>query len=136
MKELSQTKRRYQCMEENCSYELTGKATLLDGTYCPRCNGPIFPVEPELWQSPKNEMVREQSWQAFKESGLLWWMNMVLHTFGWAIVFDYEEKELKRVYPARVRFRGFSEDSNTDGYRKVSRYLLHNADELRQEAEQ
>lgn len=79
-------------------------------------------------------MVKEQTWENFRDSGLLWWINMILHTFGWAIVFDYEGEELKRVYPARVKFRGFNESSNTDGYRKVSHYLANNINELKQEA--
>jgi hypothetical protein len=51
-----------------------------------------------------------------------------LHTFGWAIVFAYEEdsNSLVKVYPARVDFRGFDEKINSEGYCKVSKYLLDN----------
>lgn len=28
------------------------------------------------------DMVVEKSWDEFRNSGLLWWINMILHTFG------------------------------------------------------
>ena len=37
-------------------------------------------------------MVNKKSWNEFRESGLFWWTNMVLHTFGWAIVLEIEEQ--------------------------------------------
>lgn len=52
-------------------------------------------------------MVNKISWQEFRDSGMLWWINMILHTFGLAIVFDMEDGEIKEVYPARVKYRGF-----------------------------
>ncbi len=80
-------------------------------------------------------MVDKKSWKEFRESGLLWWVNMVLHTFGWAIVINIEENgDISDVYPARVRFRGFAEQDNTDGYQKVSKYLKENSNELVKEA--
>jgi len=33
-------------------------------------------------------MVRPQSWETFQATGLLWWINRILHTFGWAIVLE------------------------------------------------
>lgn len=81
-------------------------------------------------------MVNKKSWKEFRESGLLWWINMILHTFGWAIVIeiDDETKEITTAYPARVRFRGFDLKSNDEGYIKVSKYLSENADILQKEA--
>ena len=79
--------------------------------------------------------MEKKTWIEFKNTGLLWWINMILHTFGWAIVLeiDKDTKELLDVYPARVKFRGFSEQCNTDGYQNVSRYLTENAKELEEE---
>lgn len=79
--------------------------------------------------------MKKKTWIEFKETGLLWWINMILHTFGWAIVLeiDKDTKELLDVYPSRVKFRGFSEQCNTDGYQNVSRYLTENAKELEEE---
>jgi len=38
-------------------------------------------------------MVKKKTWKEFRETGLLWWINMVLHTFGWAIVIDINDVE-------------------------------------------
>jgi hypothetical protein len=46
-----------------------------------------------------------------------------------------EDGEITDCYPARVKFRGFNEKNNTDGYIKVSRYLMDNAEDLKEEAE-
>lgn len=77
-------------------------------------------------------MITRKSWKEFRESGLLWWINTILHTFGWAIVvyFDEGSQEVIDVYPARVKFRGFSSESNEEGYRKVSKYLSDNSHDL------
>lgn len=80
------------------------------------------------------KMIEEKGWKEFRDSGLLWLANTLLHTFGWALVFEMNEEEIVRVYPARVKFRGFTTDINTDGYKKVSKYLKENADELEKEA--
>lgn len=62
---------------------------------------------------------------------------MILHTFGWAIVFSVEEDgEIKDIYPARVKFRGFDEKSNTKGYINVSRYMKDNSNELFKESKE
>ncbi|MGE7305831.1 hypothetical protein AAXE64_27155 [Priestia megaterium] len=81
-------------------------------------------------------MIKKKSWEEFRESGIFWLMNGILHTFGWAIVLNYnkETNECIGAYPARVKFRGFSEDINTEGYKKVSTYLKENIDELHKEA--
>lgn len=67
---------------------------------------------------------------------MLWWVNMILHTFGLAIVFDMEDGEIKDVYPARVKYRGFREKNNTEGYIKVSKYLNDNSEEILKEAKE
>jgi len=81
-------------------------------------------------------VVTKKSWQEFRDCGLLWWINMILHTFGWAIVVevDDETKEITCAYPARVKFRGFNEKNNTDGYIKVTDYLAKEIPELQSEA--
>ena len=83
-------------------------------------------------------MINKKSWKEFRESGLFWLTNTFLHAFGWALVveLDKESKEITSVYPARVKFRGFDEKTNTDGYIKISKYIKDNADELLEEAKQ
>lgn len=83
----------------------------------------------------KDKMVAKKTWKEFRKSGLLWWTNMILHTFGWAIFVDVDDNgEIKNAYPARVKFRGFSEKSNTEGYIKVSRYIKENIADLLEES--
>ena len=81
-------------------------------------------------------MVTKKTWKEFRESGFLWWINMILHTFGWAIVVDIDDNgEITEAYPARVKFRGFGEKNNTEGYIKVSQYMKENISDLLEEAE-
>ena len=47
-----------------------------------------------------------------------------------------EDGTISDAYPARVRFRGFSEKNNTEGYQKISRYMKDNADKLLEESEE
>jgi hypothetical protein len=75
----------------------------------------------------------KDNWKEFRDSGLLWWINMILHTFGWAIVVDIKDKGFEG-YVKRVKYRGFAEDINTNGYIKVSNYLLDNAEDLLKES--
>ena len=84
-----------------------------------------------------SKLVTEKSWKEFRESGMLWWINMILHTFGWAICVNVEENgEISNCFPARVKFRGFDEKSNTDGYIKVSKYLSENINDIKKESEE
>jgi hypothetical protein len=68
-------------------------------------------------KNPKEKMVNEKSWQEFRETGFLWWINVILHTFGWAIVYELHNEGEIRVYPARVRYQGFDDEDTTEGYR-------------------
>lgn len=79
-------------------------------------------------------MITRKTWNEFRESGLLWLINTILHAFGWAIVFGYDENNEPLVYPARVKFRGFPQNVNTDGYIKVSKFIKDNANDLLNEA--
>ena len=80
-------------------------------------------------------MVTKKTWKEFRESGFLWWINKILHTFGWSIVVDVDDNgEITDAYPARVKFRGFGEKNNTEGYIKVSQYMKKNVSDLLEEA--
>ena len=80
-------------------------------------------------------MIERKSWEEFRNAGLLWWINMILHTFGGAITVDLKDGKITDCYPARVKFRGFGEENNTEGYQKVSQYMRDNAGKLFEEAE-
>lgn len=81
-------------------------------------------------------MVEKKTWEEFRNCKMLWWINMILHTFGWAIVVDVEDEtgKITNAYPARVKFRGFNEENNTEGYIGVSSYMKENAEDLFYEA--
>lgn len=68
----------------------------------------------------------------FRNTGLPVFVNQILHIFGYAIGFEIDEKthEVKRMFPMRVKFRGFSEDSITNNYKKLAEYMKTNAKEL------
>ena len=62
---------------------------------------------------------------------------MILHTFGWAICLNIDENSnVIDAFPARVKFRGFDEKHNTEGYIKVSDYLKENIEEIAQESKE
>lgn len=81
-------------------------------------------------------MINRKTWEEFRNSGLLWWINQQLHIFGWSIVVVMADDKILVAYPARVKYRGFDDNNNTQGYIKVSKYMKENADELLKEAEE
>ena len=68
-------------------------------------------------------MIKKKTWEEFRKTGLLWFVNVIIHVFGWAIVVEVEDGKIIDSYPARVKFRGFDEASNTIGYKNVSEYM-------------
>lgn len=77
-------------------------------------------------------MIDKKDWSEFRNSGLLLIINQILHIFGWAIVFEFDDKtdEITSVYPARVKFRGFDEKSVSESYLKVTEYMHKESDKL------
>lgn len=75
-------------------------------------------------------MIQKRDWKEFQDSGMLWWINRMLHLFGWVICFDFDNGELKEVYPARCKFRGFSPTCETEGFKQVTEFMLKNANDL------
>lgn len=63
-----------------------------------------------------------KSWNEFRETGLLCFVNTFLHIFGWCIVIE-KDGETINVYPARVNYTGFSEDVYKKNYEKVRNLL-------------
>jgi hypothetical protein len=80
-------------------------------------------------------MVTKKDWSEFQRTGLVLIVNPILHIFGWALVFEIENDEIKNVYPARVRFRGFDNQDTSEAYQKISKYMLENVKELNEEAQ-
>lgn len=83
-----------------------------------------------------NDTIRPISWSTFREAGMIWWVNRILHLFGFALVVVVDSnEEILEVYPARTRFRGFSDDVEEEGFKQATRYLKQHAAELLDEAE-
>lgn len=77
----------------------------------------------------------KKTWEEFRESKMLWWVNRIIHTFGWAIVVELDsDGTITDAYPARVKFRGFPEEVEEAGFAGISRHLRDNAIELEVEA--
>jgi len=59
-------------------------------------------------------------WKSFEKAGLLWFVNRLLHVFGWVICFVEDSKtgEIQAVYPARTTMLGFPEEEDEEGHRK------------------
>lgn len=86
-------------------------------------------------------MITEASWEEFGAAGLFWWVNRGLHLFGWALVREVADPEtsaerIVRVYPARCKFRGFGQDVEEDGFRRLSEHLRENAGRNADEAKE
>lgn len=82
-------------------------------------------------------MITKKTWQEFLDTGLLWWINRTLHLFGWAIVFQIEDDgTVSDVYPARVKFRGFAEETEKERFKILSAYLKSSIEEINKEAQE
>ncbi len=79
-------------------------------------------------------MVQQKTWKEFRKTGLILFINHFLHIFGWALVLQMDEDEIKNVYPARVKFRGFDNKNTSEAYKQLSVYMKFNASELLKEA--
>lgn len=79
-------------------------------------------------------MVDKRSWEEFRDNGFFWFVNTILHMFGWALAHEDEDGKIVNVYPARVKFRGFPTKTTEKGYKKVTQFMHDHADELLEEA--
>jgi hypothetical protein len=81
----------------------------------------------------KQRAVEVKTWDEFRETGLLWWINRTLHLFGWVIVLeaDSDSQKIRQALPARTIWRGFKQEDDTRGYVELTRYLSSVIDELK-----
>jgi len=76
-------------------------------------------------------MLKKKEWNEFQDTGLLLIVNQILHIFGWALVLEEDVNgTIATCYPVRTKYRGFSEDSTKNAYKKLSRYMMHNGTKL------
>lgn len=80
--------------------------------------------------------IDRRNWKEFRDTKLLWWINRILHTFGWAIVVEINDLGLvSDVYPARVSFRGFSLESEEQGFIGLTSHLAETIGDLKKEVD-
>jgi hypothetical protein len=72
----------------------------------------------------------KETWEKFRDSQMLWFVNTILHVFGWCILLEKTKNGFMYAVPARTSFRGFSEARNTEGYKKLTEHLANDIDEL------
>ena len=88
----------------------------------------IAAVEPDAVLVPKG-------WHVFRNCGLLGFINMFLHMFGWAITMHVDkEGRIIDCFPCRTKFRGFDNNTTESIYRQVSDFMAANALQLKKEA--
>jgi hypothetical protein len=76
-------------------------------------------------------MIEKRSWEEFRLAGLLWWVNHLLHLFGWALVLEMNDDEtIRDVYPAHCHFRGFETKNNDLGFWRLTKHMHANADRV------
>lgn len=84
----------------------------------------------------KNLMMPRKHWQEFFDSGILFYINTILHFIGWVIVMQMDEggKTVIGAYPARTKYRGFDHKTAGEGHIKIAKYLKETSAELYEEA--
>ena len=79
------------------------------------------------------EMITKKTWKEFRETGLFLFVNQFLHIFGWCLVMEIDEGEIKSVYPAKTKFRGFDVKSVSDAYNNITYHISENIDQLKKD---
>lgn len=81
-------------------------------------------------------MIEQKTWREFQNAGMLFLCNNLLMAFGWSLVFNLDKATgmIMSCYPARVKFRGFSNDVTVKGYKLLGNYISENAEALKEEA--
>jgi hypothetical protein len=77
-----------------------------------------------------------KTWDDFRNAGMLFFINSILHAFGWALVVEVDQatNNVTNCFPARVTFRGFNEQSQSEEHIKIAEYLAENSHEFVEEA--
>ncbi len=67
---------------------------------------------------------RTKKWNEFRETGLLVFVNVFLQIFGWSLVIELSDKgKVESVYPKRVTYNGFPENTMTNAFLKIKNYI-------------
>lgn len=83
----------------------------------------------------EGKMVKETTVQEFRDTGLLLYINQILHVFGWSIGVNISDDGTQQLIPLRTKFRGFDNQTTTRNYEKIASWIRKNGEELYNEAE-
>ena len=81
----------------------------------------------------RNGNIEEKSWNEFRDNGFLWFINRILHTFGWVIVLKSNENGDLYAFPARTKYRGFDPVLELKGFKRFSKILKNSTGEIYEE---
>ena len=83
-----------------------------------------------------DNLAQPKSWDEFRDTGLLWFVNTILNVFGWGIYIGVDDDgNIVEVFPARCKFRGFVPEVNDEGYFMVTDYLKNHINEIHEDFE-
>lgn len=87
----------------------------------------------------KNDNLVPSTWDEFMDTGLLLYINQILHAFGFAITAEKEKKKyggkIIKVIPYKTKYRGFSQSSIDNSYLKIAKYMNENSNNLLKDVE-
>ncbi len=67
-----------------------------------------------------------ESWETFRQTGMLWMVNRTLHIFGWSIVVEYDDNDKPlRAYPAQTEWKGFPRNVDDANYDRIDNWLAY-----------
>jgi hypothetical protein len=80
---------------------------------------------------------RRHTWAQFREAGMLWAANRILHMFGWAIVVSHDDETGEEIeaYPVRTEWRGFAPDREEVGFKRVAKWMARAGAAVSEETE-
>jgi len=70
--------------------------------------------------------IEKITWEEFIDTGMLLYINQILHAFGLAIA--YEDGEKLNVFPIKTNYKGFREKEVTNAYYNLTKFILDNKD--------
>lgn len=77
------------------------------------------------------KMIERKTWEEFRSTGLFLFINHFLQIFGWSICLDFDDNgNIIDCFPARSKFRGFSEDVETKAFKNITNYMINNSESL------
>lgn len=76
-------------------------------------------------------MIERKEWQEFSNNGLLWIVNKGLLCIGWTIVLVRDEDDnVVDVFPAKVKARYFSKETDEKGRKLFNKFRKDNEEEI------